>query len=115
MGDIIESLQRGVHWLIADLKEFAYAAADRNTPALPGRRPPIGGDDRRAYGIPALRHVVIDKGLDQGLIDILVGAGNSPKLACQSANHPRLGHHQPDGAKTHAERTRSEHSLDPKG
>jgi hypothetical protein len=36
MGDIIESLQRGVHWLIADLKDFAYAAADRNTPALPG-------------------------------------------------------------------------------
>jgi hypothetical protein len=115
MGDIIESLQRGVHWLIVDLKDFAYAAADRNTPALPGRRAPIGGDDRRAYGIPALWHVVIDKGLDQGLIDILVGAGNSPKLACQSANHPRLGHHQPDGAKTHAERTRSEHSLDPKG
>ena len=35
MGDVVEGLQRRVHRLIANLEDFAHAAADWDAPALP--------------------------------------------------------------------------------
>jgi len=85
--DVVEGLRRWVDRLAFDFEDFAEATANRDIPALRTVGAPIRRDHRRARKVPAIRHVVIDEGPQQGLVHVgaPLGAGQREQLAGKKA------------------------------
>jgi hypothetical protein len=105
MLHVVEGLEGRVERLTFNLKDLPDPAAQREVPSLAAIGTPIRRDHRRAYQLPPVRHVVIDEGLQQGLVNIFapLRAGDREQLAGEEAYDPGFWHHQPDRTRTDAE------------
>src|SRR5215472_8164335 len=106
---VVVSLQVKIHRLLADLENLAKASTDGKSP-LVRRRFPVRGDDRRAHQVPAVFHIVVDKGLYQQLAHIWLvrGTGYGPQLVHQGPNQKWSRDHQRHRRRADAEQGRAE-------
>jgi len=67
---IVESLNLGVHRLVADLEDLTETAAEWHRPLVAAVRLPVGGNNRGRGEIPAVSHVVVDEILEEELVHV---------------------------------------------
>ena len=67
-ANVVEELRSRIQWLMADLEESAYAAADGHSPAIVPLRVPIRGVYRGRHEIPPALEVIKGEPVDGHLI-----------------------------------------------
>src|SRR5215813_2894358 len=100
-----ERLQLGIHRQpnLAHSPYLPPTAAHRDGPVITAAGREVGRHDRRAGEIPAVRQVVVEKRLDQQLVEILIApTRKGPLLVDERADYPGTIHEQTHGRGSHA-------------
>src|SRR5580704_9740578 len=75
---IVKGVKVQLHGLLPEVKRFAEAAADRDSP-LPAARDPVRRDLWRRADGPSVREMIVDEGIEKKLVGAVAAAGRSAK------------------------------------